>query len=183
MRKVKTGESASLRKRFSARLPTVAPRRDAPSARRPGAGGRICARHRAHRRAARFSRSGHPIDVVSGTSVGALIATGYCAGTPLEAMQDLALQTKFSDFGRWAPSWLGLATNYRLEQYLSRLTPLEKHLKTCRSPWPSPQPTSTRAWRSITTAGQSPRPCVLPAPTPVCLCRSNTRAARWWTAS
>jgi NTE family protein len=72
-----------------------------------------------------FREAAIPIDVVSGTSVGALIATGYCAGTPLEAMQDLALQTKFSDFGRWAPSWLGLATNYRLEQYLSRLTPLK----------------------------------------------------------
>src|SRR5208282_6183298 len=28
-----------------------------------------------------------PIDVVSGTSVGALIAIGYCAGAPLEAME------------------------------------------------------------------------------------------------
>jgi len=74
-----------------------------------------------------FRRSGHPDHVVvSGTSVGALIATvGIAPATPLEAMQDLALQTKFSDFGRWAPSWLGLATNYRLEQYLSRLTPLK----------------------------------------------------------
>lgn len=62
-----------------------------------------------------FREAGIPIDVVSGTSVGALIAAGHCAGTPLEAMQDLALQTKFSDFGRWTPSWLGLATNYRLE--------------------------------------------------------------------
>src|SRR5271157_3062774 len=66
-----------------------------------------------------------PVDVVAGTSVGALIATGYCAGAPLEAMEQLALDTKFSDFGRWTPSWLGLATNQRLEQYLSRLTPLK----------------------------------------------------------
>src|SRR5208283_4218139 len=48
-----------------------------------------------------FREAGIPIDVVSGTSVGALIAAGYCAGTPLEVMAELALQTKFSDFGRW----------------------------------------------------------------------------------
>ena len=71
-----------------------------------------------------FREAGIPIDVVSGTSVGALIGAGYCAGTPLEAMQELARDTKFGDFGRWTPSWLGLATNHRLEQYLSRLTPV-----------------------------------------------------------
>ncbi len=63
-----------------------------------------------------------PIDVVSGTSVGALIGAGYCAGTSLETMQEMALGTRFSDFGRWSPSWLGLATNQRLENYLSRVT-------------------------------------------------------------
>src|SRR5713101_704356 len=67
--------------------------------------------------------AGIPVDVVSGTSVGALIGTFYCAGTPLEAMEQLAHETTFADFGRWTPSWLGLATNQRLEQYLHRLTP------------------------------------------------------------
>jgi len=73
-----------------------------------------------------FREAAIPIDVVSGTSVGALIAAGYCAGTPLEAMEDMALETKFSDFGRWTPSWLGLATNHRLENYLSRVTPAKR---------------------------------------------------------
>src|SRR5271157_6353558 len=94
-----------------------------------------------------FREAAIPIDVVSGTSVGALIATGYCAGTSLEDMQQIALGTKFSDFGRWMPSWLGLATNQRLEQYLARLTPLKKFEdlqkrseerrvgKECRSRW------------------------------------------------
>jgi NTE family protein len=67
-----------------------------------------------------------PVDVVSGTSVGALIATAYCAGTPLETMESVAHDTKFTDFGRWTPSWLGLATNHRLEQFVERMTPVKR---------------------------------------------------------
>jgi NTE family protein len=70
--------------------------------------------------------AGVPVDVVSGTSVGALIGVGYCAGTSLEEMERIAYGTKFADFGRWTPSWLGLATNNRLEQYLARMTPLKR---------------------------------------------------------
>jgi len=70
--------------------------------------------------------AGVPIDVVSGTSVGALIGAGYCSGTSLEQMQAIAQGTKFSDFGRWTPSWLGLATNNRLEQFLARITPVQR---------------------------------------------------------
>jgi NTE family protein len=69
-----------------------------------------------------FREAGVPIDVVSGTSVGALIGATYCAGVPLEEMQQVAYETKFTDFGRWTPSWLGLATNQRLEQYFARFT-------------------------------------------------------------
>src|ERR1700682_5128068 len=67
-----------------------------------------------------------PIDMVAGTSVGALIGTCYCAGVSPEAMERLAHHTTFADFGRWTPSWLGLATNLRLEQYLRRLTPIQR---------------------------------------------------------
>jgi NTE family protein len=70
--------------------------------------------------------AGIPIDVVAGTSVGALIGTGYCAGASLEAMERVAHQTKFTDFGRWTPSWLGLATNNRLEQFIDRFTPIKR---------------------------------------------------------
>src|SRR5256885_12948256 len=67
--------------------------------------------------------AGIPIDCVAGTSVGALIAVGYCAGASLEEMAKVGASTSFTDFGRWTPSWLGLATNQRLEKYLARLTP------------------------------------------------------------
>ena len=70
--------------------------------------------------------AGIPIDCISGTSVGALIGACYCAGVPLDTMQQIASGTSFADFGRWTPSWLGLATNQRMETYLKRFT----HLKT-----------------------------------------------------
>jgi NTE family protein len=63
-----------------------------------------------------------PIDVIAGTSVGALIGAGFCAGTPLDKLEQIGATTTFTDFGRWTPSWLGLATNQRLEKYLERLT-------------------------------------------------------------
>jgi NTE family protein len=66
--------------------------------------------------------AGIPIDVVAGTSVGALIGACYCAGVPLNDMQRIARTTTFADFGRWTPSWLGLANNLRLERYLERFT-------------------------------------------------------------
>ena len=69
-----------------------------------------------------FREAGIPIDCVAGTSVGALIGTGFCAGASLESMEETGRQTSFTDFGRWTPSWLGLATNQRLEKYVARLT-------------------------------------------------------------
>ena len=79
-----------------------------------------------------FREAGIPIDMVAGTSVGALIGASYCAGASLEMMEDIACQTKFTDFGRWTPSWLGLATNQRMEQFLARFSPIKnfEELKT-----------------------------------------------------
>jgi NTE family protein len=69
--------------------------------------------------------AGIPIDVVAGTSVGALIGAAFCAGTPLEKMEQIGCTTAFADFGRWTPSWLGLATNHRMEKFLTRFTPVK----------------------------------------------------------
>ncbi|HYL86279.1 MAG TPA: patatin-like phospholipase family protein [Candidatus Angelobacter sp.] len=69
--------------------------------------------------------AGIPIDCVSGTSVGALIGTAFCAGASLEEMEKIGAVTSFTDFGRWTPSWLGLATNHRMEKYLTRFTPVK----------------------------------------------------------
>src|SRR6266700_3000356 len=78
--------------------------------------------------------AGIPIDCVAGTSVGALIAVGYCAGASLEEMAKVGASTSFTDFGRWTPSWLGLATNQRTEKYLARFTPW-RALGHRRLPW------------------------------------------------
>jgi NTE family protein len=67
--------------------------------------------------------AGITVDVVSGTSVGALIGAAYCGDCPLDQMQSVGASTSFADFGRWTPSWLGLATNQRMEKYLTRMTP------------------------------------------------------------
>jgi NTE family protein len=69
-----------------------------------------------------LQEAGIPIDCVAGTSVGALIAVGFCAGTSLDEMEKVGASTSFTDFGRWTPSWLGLATNQRMEKYLARFT-------------------------------------------------------------
>lgn len=61
-----------------------------------------------------------PIDCIAGTSVGALVAAAYASGVSLDEMERQAAQTEFKDFGRWTFSWLGLATNQRLEGYLQR---------------------------------------------------------------
>ena len=71
-----------------------------------------------------FREAGIPIDMIAGTSVGALIGTAYCSGASLETMEMVARQTNFTDFGRWTPSWLGLATNQRLEQFIARFSPI-----------------------------------------------------------
>jgi NTE family protein len=40
-------------------------------------------------------------------------------------MEKVGSGTSFTDFGRWTPSWLGLATNQRMEKFLARFTPVK----------------------------------------------------------
>ena len=63
-----------------------------------------------------------PIDFIAGTSVGALVAATYASGTPTDEMERHGALTKFSDFGRWTLSRMGMASNGRLEEYLHRFT-------------------------------------------------------------
>lgn len=108
------------------RLRTLARPEESQPAERPRIGLALSggfARGIAHIGVLRILReAGVPIDVVAGTSVGALIGAAYCAGTPLEEMERIGATTTFADFGRWTPSWLGLATNQRLEKFLARFT-------------------------------------------------------------
>jgi NTE family protein len=63
-----------------------------------------------------------PIDLLAGTSVGALVGAAYAAGTSLDELEYQGKLTHFRDFGRWTISRMGMATNERLETYLHRFT-------------------------------------------------------------
>jgi NTE family protein len=110
------------------KLRSFATGEEQPSAERPRVGLALSggfARGIAHIGALRaLCNAGIPIDVVAGTSVGALIGACYCAGVSFDDMQRIGTTTSFADFGRWTPSWLGLATNQRMEKYLARFTPI-----------------------------------------------------------
>ncbi|MGH9592225.1 MAG: patatin-like phospholipase family protein, partial [Bryobacteraceae bacterium] len=70
-----------------------------------------------------LEEQGIPVDCIAGTSVGALIGAAYASGTTLDKMALEGIATKFSDFGRWTLSRLGLASNMRLEDFLAKFTP------------------------------------------------------------
>lgn len=66
-----------------------------------------------------------PIDYISGTSVGALIAATYAGGTPLDDMERQGSETHFRDFGSWKLSRMGMASNERLGEFLHKFTPAQ----------------------------------------------------------
>jgi NTE family protein len=74
-----------------------------------------------------------PVDFIAGTSVGALIATAYASGTSIEEMARQGIATKFSDFGRWTISRMGMASNERLEDFLRRFT-AARHFDEMKTP-------------------------------------------------
>ena len=67
-----------------------------------------------------LEQAGIPIDFVAGTSVGALIGAAYASGASLDEMERQGSETRFSDFGRWTLSRMGMASNERLEDFLDR---------------------------------------------------------------
>ena len=61
-----------------------------------------------------------PVDYLAGTSSGALLAIAYASGHTTAEIEGQARATRFKDFGNWKLSWLGLASNQRLEHYPRR---------------------------------------------------------------
>jgi NTE family protein len=61
-----------------------------------------------------------PVDVVTGTSAGALLAISYASGHTIPEIERQARATRFKDFGNWKLSWMGLASNRKLEHYPRR---------------------------------------------------------------
>src|SRR5579863_7542312 len=58
-----------------------------------------------------------PVDYLTGTSSGALLAISYASGHSIPEIIRQAQATRFKDFGSWKLSWLGLASNQKLEHY------------------------------------------------------------------
>jgi NTE family protein len=58
-----------------------------------------------------------PVDFLGGTSAGAMLAIAYASGHPLHVIEGQARATRFKDFGNWKLSWMGLASNQKLEHY------------------------------------------------------------------
>ena len=58
-----------------------------------------------------------PIDYLGGTSAGALLAVSYASRYSLHEIEAQARATRFHDFGNWKLSWMGLASNQKLEHY------------------------------------------------------------------
>jgi len=65
-----------------------------------------------------LEKEGIPVDILSGTSVGGLIAAAYASGAPVDAISRRAVSTSFRDFARWSLSRYGLASNDRLGRYV-----------------------------------------------------------------
>jgi len=62
-----------------------------------------------------------PIDFVSGTSVGAIIAAAFCNGTSAKELSEIAMMVRFKHFARWTLSRFGFCNNDRIEQVMKRM--------------------------------------------------------------
>jgi NTE family protein len=58
-----------------------------------------------------------PVDFLAGTSAGAMLAIAYASGHKIPEIVAQSRATRFKDFGNWKLSWLGLASNQKLEHY------------------------------------------------------------------
>ncbi len=58
-----------------------------------------------------------PIDYLAGTSAGALLAVSYASGHTVDEIEAQSRASRFKDFGQWKLSWMGLASNQKLERY------------------------------------------------------------------
>lgn len=64
-----------------------------------------------------LERENIPVDFLGGTSAGAMLAIAYASGHTLDEIVAQAKATRFKHFGQWKLSWMGLASNQRLEYY------------------------------------------------------------------
>ncbi|MGH9679908.1 MAG: patatin-like phospholipase family protein [Candidatus Acidiferrales bacterium] len=64
-----------------------------------------------------LEQEGISVDYLAGTSAGSMLAIAYASGHSIEEIEAQAKATRFRDFGNWKLSWMGLASNQKLEHY------------------------------------------------------------------
>lgn len=62
-----------------------------------------------------------PISCIAGTSVGSILGAAYASGAPLARIIATCRTLRFRDIARWRVSRLGLASNHRLGDLISRV--------------------------------------------------------------
>ena len=62
-----------------------------------------------------------PIACIAGTSVGSILGAAYASGAPLARIIATCRTLRFRDIARWRVSRLGLASNHRLGDLISRV--------------------------------------------------------------
>jgi NTE family protein len=67
-----------------------------------------------------LEEAGIPVNIIAGTSVGALIGAAYCSGVTVEELETLARSVRFTTFARWTVSRYGFASNDRMVSFLTR---------------------------------------------------------------
>lgn len=71
-----------------------------------------------------------PIDLIAGTSAGAIVGSAYAAGLTPDQIEELACNLKWSDLGRVTVSRLGFYNSERTETYLASKFPIRKFEET-----------------------------------------------------
>ena len=73
-----------------------------------------------------FEEHAIPIDVIAGTSAGALVGGVYAAGLPLDEIEKIGRALHWRDIGRMTLSRLGIQSNARLEDLLRPRLPVTR---------------------------------------------------------
>ncbi len=68
-----------------------------------------------------LEEEGIKVDMVAGTSVGAVIGACYCSGISAKELEELSSLVRFSKIARFAISRFGFCTNERLGVFLSKV--------------------------------------------------------------
>ena len=68
-----------------------------------------------------FEQERIPIDIIGGTSVGAVIAASYASGLSAQELCEIAALVRFKDFSRWTISRFGLFSNDRMLPFLRKI--------------------------------------------------------------